>query len=80
MMGIIFGVVILCYLLIAFSLSIKYLSLFSKEQNISPEDQAICTITFAIASIFWPIVLPISYVELFDSQNSVKKTFISVNE
>jgi hypothetical protein len=79
-MGIIFGVVILCYLLIALSLGIKYLSLLSKEQNISAEDKAICIITFAIASIFWPIAISISYVELFESQNSVKKTFISVNE
>ena len=78
-MEIIFGVVIFCYLLIALSLGIKYLSLLSKEQNISPEDKTISIITFAIASIFWPIVMPMSYLELFESQNSVKKTFVSVN-
>jgi hypothetical protein len=79
-MEIIFGLVIISYLLIALSLWIKYLSLLSKDQNISPEDKTICIITFAIAGIFWPIVMPISYVELFGSQNSVKKTFVSVNE
>ncbi|HBE20447.1 MAG TPA: hypothetical protein DEG17_26140 [Cyanobacteria bacterium UBA11149] len=79
-MEIIFGVAIVCYLFIAVSLSIKYFSLFSKEQNISPEDQTICIITFAIASIFWPIVIPISYFELFESPNSVKKTLVGVNE
>ncbi len=79
-MEIIFGVAIISYLLIALSLWIKYLSLLSKEQNISPEDKTICIITFAIASMFWPAVVPISYLELFESQNSVKKTFVSVNE
>lgn len=79
-MEMMFGVAILCYLSIALSLSIKYFSLLSKDQNILPEDKTICLITLAIASIFWPIVLPISYFELFESQNSVKKTFVGVNE
>ncbi len=79
-MEIIFGVAIISYLLIALSLWIKYLSLLSKEQNISPEDKTICIITFALASIFWPIVMPISYAELFGSQNSIKKTLVGVNE
>ncbi|MCP2729600.1 hypothetical protein [Limnofasciculus baicalensis] len=79
-MGIIFDVAIISYLLIALSLWIKYLSLLLKEQNISPEDKTICIITFALASIFWPIVMPISYAELFGSQNSIKKTLVGVNE
>lgn len=79
-MEIIFGLGIIGYLLIALSLSLKYLSFLLKDQNISPEDKTICLITFAIASIFWPIVMPISYVGLFGSQNSLKKTLVGVNE
>ena len=79
-MEMIFGVVILFYLLIALSLSIKYFTLLSREQNISPEEKTICIITFSIATIFWPIAMPISYLELFGSQTSIKKTFASVSE
>ncbi|HAX88921.1 MAG TPA: hypothetical protein DD379_22420 [Cyanobacteria bacterium UBA11162] len=54
------------YLTIAIYLLRVWLRFFAQERGISNNKKALCLITFAIATLFWPIVVPIAYVKLLE--------------
>lgn len=51
------------YLSIACKLLHTWLKAFQQTPDLANDQKYICWMVFAIATVFWPIVLPISYLE-----------------
>ncbi len=51
------------YLLVACKLLHTWINSVQKNTDLSYDQKYLCWIVLAIATIFWPIVVPISYME-----------------
>ncbi|NEO30539.1 MAG: hypothetical protein F6K36_08910 [Symploca sp. SIO3C6] len=51
------------YLSAAFYFFLVWFGAFKRDMNISPQQKRISWLVLIVATIFWPIVVPISYLE-----------------
>ena len=56
-------VLLIIYLLVACKLLHTWIKSIEKNPDLSYDQKYICWIVLAIATVFWPIVVPISYME-----------------
>lgn len=71
MWNIIFSGLIIFYLVMLPLLFTRWLDFLQREENLSPEAQFHSVIFLAIAALFWPLVVPISYLELLERQGQL---------
>ncbi|MEQ9552340.1 MAG: hypothetical protein RIM23_22345 [Coleofasciculus sp. G3-WIS-01] len=55
------------YVLVALYLSAAWLRFLKKGAGLSPQQKVLSFLTVGIATVFWPLVLPIAYVKLLDT-------------
>lgn len=53
----------LAYLLSALFCFATWFKVFQQETNLSPQEKAISIKVLIVASVFWPIAVPISHLE-----------------
>ncbi|HBE19157.1 MAG TPA: hypothetical protein DEG17_22705 [Cyanobacteria bacterium UBA11149] len=51
------------YLSVACKLLHTWLKAFQQTPDLAKDQKYLCGIVFAIATVFWPIIIPISYLE-----------------
>ncbi|HBB34789.1 MAG TPA: hypothetical protein DDZ80_32690 [Cyanobacteria bacterium UBA8803] len=61
------------YLGIAGTLFNKWIALIQRDKTLLFSDKKRCVIVAIVATVFWPIVVPVSYLELLDAQQNIKK-------
>lgn len=61
---------IVSYLLISLCFFINWLNFFRQKQSLSPEDRFLSIVILVIATILWPVAVPISYLELIKARKS----------
>jgi hypothetical protein len=61
---------IVSYLLISLCFFINWLNFFKQKQNLAPEDRFLSLVILVIATIFWPVAVPISCMELLKAKKS----------
>lgn len=64
------------FLVIAYSIGAAlfftaWLKFFKKDNNLSNKEQQLSWIILLVATVFWPIVVPISYLELLSAKTRV---------
>jgi len=60
---------VFAYLIISLHFLRNWLKFFRREPRLSPEDKFLSLVILVIATILWPFVVPISYLELLKAQN-----------
>lgn len=60
---------VVAYLLMAALFLVMWLNAFQKDTGLSDDDKVSSLIVLSIASLFWPIVVPISNFELVIKRN-----------
>ncbi|MEQ9237746.1 hypothetical protein [Coleofasciculus sp. E2-BRE-01] len=58
------------YMLTGLYLLATWLRFLKKEAGLSPQKNVLSFLTVGIATLFWPLVLPIAYVKLLDATAS----------
>jgi Ca2+/H+ antiporter len=61
---------IVSYLLISLCFFINWLNFFKQKHNLAPEDRFLSLVILVIATILWPVAVPISYLELLKARKS----------
>ncbi|WP_427158126.1 hypothetical protein ACQFX9_20685 [Aliinostoc sp. HNIBRCY26] len=61
------------YLAIAYFLLRKWLFFFLEDKEMSDSQRSISRVILFIATIFWPIIVPIAYIELLNLHMKYKK-------
>jgi hypothetical protein len=61
---------IVFYLLVSLYFFINWLNFFKQKQNLAPEDKFLSIVILVIATILWPVAVPISYLELIKARKS----------
>ena len=64
-----FSVVI--YLLMAIHFFTLWLAVFRRDTSVSPEEELGALMILVIITIFWPLVVPLSYLELLNGRKTV---------
>ncbi|MEQ9672081.1 hypothetical protein [Coleofasciculus sp. G2-EDA-02] len=72
MLNIIFSGLIIFYLIMLPLLFTRWLDFLQREENLSPETQFHSVIFLTIAALLWPLVVPISYLELLERQGQIQ--------
>jgi hypothetical protein len=62
---------ILYYFVIACLLFFRWLDFFVKDSGMTKEQRRFSVVILAIATLFWPISVPFSYLELLKSQQKI---------
>lgn len=57
------------YLLIAATLFTIWLEFFKRDRTWNTQERLSGFVTLVIATIFWPLVLPIAYIEVLKSKS-----------
>ena len=57
------------YLLMASCFFYSWLKLFKKDTTLSSNERLLSRIVLVIATILWPVVVPIAYLELLKQKN-----------
>ena len=60
---------VVVYLMMASCFFYSWLKLFKKDTNLSSDERLLSQIVLVIATILWPIVVPIAYLELLKQKN-----------
>ena len=55
---------VVVYLLMASCFFYSWLKLFKQDTNLSSDERLLSQIVLVIATILWPVVVPITYLEL----------------
>ena len=58
------------YLLMALFLLNNWLGRYREAGQMTPEERSLSLLTLVVAAIFWPIAVPIAYLELLEKQKS----------
>lgn len=61
---------IIAYLLVTSYFFINWLKFFNRTPSSSVEDRFLSVVVLIIATILWPFIIPISYLELFKAGQS----------
>lgn len=72
MWDIIFSGLILFYLVMLPLFFTRWLGFLEREANLSPQAQFHSLMFLLLAAILWPLVVPISYLELLDRQKQLQ--------
>ncbi|MBD2743092.1 hypothetical protein [Coleofasciculus sp. FACHB-1120] len=59
------------YLLIAATLFTLWLELFKRDRSWNTEERFSSFITLTVATVFWPLVLPIAYIEVLKTKQKL---------
>lgn len=73
---------VIAYLLITSYFFINWLEFFNQTPSSSVEDRFLSVVVLVIATILWPFVIPISYLEFFKagkSQNKVMPVVLAIS-
>ncbi len=62
---------IIYYLVIACILFFRWLEFFVKDSAMTREERRFSVVILAFATLFWPISVPFSYLELLKSQQKI---------
>jgi len=65
------------YMLVAFYLLAAWLHFLKKATGLSPPQKVLSLLTVGIATLFWPLVLPIAYVKLLGATVSQPQNYYS---
>jgi hypothetical protein len=65
-MQIVIGTLLVIYGVVAPVLFFKWLELMSRDRHLSRRERLLSRWVVLIATAFWPIVLPLSYLELLE--------------
>ena len=60
---------VVVYLLMASCFFYSWLKLFKKDTSLSSNERLLSRIVLLIATILWPVVVPIAYLELLKQKN-----------
>lgn len=69
---------VLSYLLISCYFFGNWLVFYLRHPNDSPEDKLLSFVMFVISTIFWPLMIPISCLEMFKQRKLELSTVIPV--
>ncbi|MBD2328751.1 hypothetical protein [Alkalinema sp. FACHB-956] len=58
--------ILTCYFLVMPILFLKWLGFFMQDQNMSKTERKLSWAVLTIATLFWPLTLPLAYLELLD--------------
>jgi hypothetical protein len=58
------GYIIATYLLMAIPFLSIWLNAFRRDTSLSARDRQLSLVVLAVATVLWPVVVPISYLEL----------------
>ncbi|MEQ9620950.1 hypothetical protein [Coleofasciculus chthonoplastes] len=72
MWDIIFSGLILFYLVMLPLFFTRWLGFLQREENLSPKAQFHSLMFLLLAAILWPLVVPISYLELLERQEQLQ--------
>ena len=64
---------IIAYLLITSYFFINWLKFFKQTSSLSVEEEFLSVVVLVIATILWPFVIPLTYLELFQAVKSQVK-------
>ncbi|MFE1748038.1 hypothetical protein [Coleofasciculus sp. H7-2] len=59
------------YLLIATTLFTIWLEFFKRDRSWNTEERFSSFITLVVATVFWPLVLPIAYIEVLKTKEKL---------
>jgi hypothetical protein len=59
------------YLLIAATLFTIWLEFFKRDRSWNTQERFSSFITLAVATVFWPLVLPIAYIEVLKTKEKL---------
>ncbi len=68
---ILWNLCIIYYLFIAYILFFRWLEFFVKDSGMTKEQRRFSVIILVMATLFWPITVPFSYLELLKSQQKI---------
>lgn len=60
--------IIVSYLLMTCYFFINWLRFTLRNPNSSPEDKFLSFMMFVISTVFWPIIIPMSFIEIFKTK------------
>lgn len=72
-MKLLFIGLVLLYLVVGTQLFNYWLAAFQRDKGLDEEDIFISKVVLGVATLFWPLVLPFSYLELSKSRNRKRK-------
>ena len=77
-MKLLISALVVDYLVMAPFFFRSWIELFDKEPSMSSEDRLLSKVILVVATILWPVVVPIAYLELLKTQklNGVDVTVI----
>lgn len=76
MMKLVIFVLLCVYLFILQRVANMWLKLFRQDSNISPEEQRLSWLILIMGAIFWPLVVPISYLTILESKLANQKSYL----
>ncbi|MBD1907169.1 hypothetical protein NDI37_07955 [Funiculus sociatus GB2-A5] len=59
------------YLLIATTLFTIWLDFFKRDRTWKTQERLAGFVTLVVATVFWPLVLPIAYIEILKSKSQL---------
>ena len=59
------------YLIYGFYLLNLWLKIFNKDTSLSAKQKFLWLVIFVISASFWPLVVPINYLELLKKENNL---------
>lgn len=74
MLNIVLISVLTIYLAMAQCLLTRWLAFFKADKSMSVDERCLSLMTIIIATIAWPIVVPLSYLKLVDNQAAMHKS------
>jgi hypothetical protein len=61
---------IVFYLLIAKSFFTTWLAVFKQDPDLSSEERFLVLVILSLATVFWPLIIPLAYLELISNSQS----------
>lgn len=71
MLKVILFFTIVYYLLIARSFFTTWLVVFNQHPQLTSEEQFLATVILFLATVLWPVVLPLAYLELISKNPTI---------
>ncbi|WP_017651164.1 hypothetical protein [Fortiea contorta] len=69
------GIIVIFYLVMAYCLLNEWLDFFLADKDITSEQRSLSYVILVIGTTFWPIVVPIAYLELLKFNKKHREIF-----
>lgn len=69
------GALVLFYLLMALHFFTVWLAVLMRDTSLSPSEKPSHLMILSIITFLWPLVVPLSYLELLNAKNNVKSSY-----